>query len=399
MHRILAFVLTASLLPALPLAAQKPQGAVIKVNNLRAASHNFPQVAMASSGDYVVVWQTGSDGSAELPRVWVRLFRADGAPRTKQFRVSPSRAGQTLPRLAVGADGSFVVVWQGGSSLGDTSVFGRRFDADGRARGGRFRLSSTGSGVQFEPAVAVAPDGTFVVAWTSIDYRGDSTDINARRFDAAGQPLGPEFRVNVATEDAQDYAQVAVNASGEFVIGWAGWAGEGSFDDVFVRRFAANGLPLSGEIQVEDQILSQYAFALGMAGNGAFVVLWSELDLVTDTFYNLFGQRFTANGEPAGRPFLVNVSPLGSQEQPAIAMAADGGFFAVWGGSGPEPNARFIVGRGFASDGTPLSSELRIDLPPAGDKGSPAVALDGDGRGLVVWRENASVIARRLAPP
>ncbi len=391
-----AVLTLAGVLLAFPLFAQTPRGTEIKVNNLQASSYWAPQVAAAPNGGFVVVWQTGylGDPPVEKPVVWVRLFRADGTPKTNQLRVNPGSSPQVFPKVAVGADGSFVVVWEDILPTGGT-VSGRRFDAEGRPRGRRFRLNSTPVGFYFEPAVALAADGSFVAAWT-----GDG--VTARRFDAAGQPLGPEFRVNTTTFDERETPQVAMNASGAFVIGWIAYNGEGSFFDIMARPFAADGTPQSDEIQVnsgENTRASQDQFALGVAQDGSFVALWTDqVELIPPFPNGFFGQRFTPGGEPLGAPFRINSSAQTVQREPAIAVAADGSFFAVWssyvsGTTGPVS----IVGRRFASDGTPRGGDLRIDRS-ATPKGGPSVALGGDGRGLVVWIQDDGIVARRLAP-
>jgi hypothetical protein len=405
----LAGVLLASLL-----SAQTPRGAEIKVNNLQASSYWVPQVAAAPNGDFVVVWQTGGP-QVGTPTVWVRLFRADGTPKAQQFRVSPSSTFQEFPRLAVGADGSFVVVWEeilstGGTITGST-VSGRRFGADGRPRGRRFRLNSNPAEDPESPSVAVAPDGSFVVAWsgTGRNYGhdiDDITDIYARRFDAAGQPLGPDFLVNSTTADEQDTPQVAMSASGDFVIAWASYGGEAAFFDIYARRFARDGVPQGDDFQVnsgDNADISQYEFALGMAKNGSFAVLWNDApDLLTPYPNGFFGQRFAAGGQPLGQPFQINASQGTVQREPAIALGADGSFFAAWSSyvpvTGPQPGPVSIVGRRFASDGTPRGRDFRLDQSGTGGKGSPSVALGGDGRGLVVWAQANGIFALRLVP-
>jgi hypothetical protein len=386
-----AVLTLAGVVLALPLLAQRPRGAEIKVNNLQASSYWSPQVAAAPNGGFVVVWQTGFLGDppvppVEKPVVWVRLFRADGTPKTNQLRVNPGSSPQVLPRVAVGADGSFVVVWEEILPTGGT-VSGRRFDAEGRPLGRRFRLSSTAVVPSSAPAIALAADGSFVAAWSI-------GDISARRFDAAGQPLGPEFRANVTTYEEQSAPQVAMSASGAFVIGWLSYGGESTFFDVYARCFAKDGTPQSGEFQVnsgENTRSSQDEFALGMAKNGSFVVLWKD--------ESLFGQRFAAGGQPLGALFPVSSSSSTIRDEPAIAVAADGSFVAAWrsyvsGTTGPV----VIVGRRFASDGTPRGRDFRIDQSGTSGKLSPSVALGGDGRGLVVWAQDDGIVALRLAP-
>ena len=401
MRRNLILLLVAGALFALPLAAQRPRGAEIRIDKFPAINRYGTHVAMAPNGDFIVVWATGgSQFQREPARLWFRLFRANGTPRTKQLRVGNTRSAELKPHLAVAADGSFLVVWEGGSDV-DTSVFGRRFSADGTPRGNRFLLSSSTEGFQGQPTATFARDGSFVAAWAS---RGSSfpDEIVGRRFDAAGQPLGPDFLVT--TESAEEQApQVAMNASGDFLIGWLTYLGEASFFDVMGRRFSKDGTPQGDPIRLNDEDTapaSQDEFALAMSEDGAFVVLWADRGFTSGAGL-LRGQRFTAAAERVGSPFLVTHPPGGNQSQPALALAADGSFFATWVDY-QQPNLWRIFGRRFAGDGTPRSDELRIDLPPAGLNVDPSVVLGRDGQGLVVWAQfqgdKPGVFARRLVP-
>ncbi|HSS50805.1 MAG TPA: hypothetical protein VLX28_17840 [Thermoanaerobaculia bacterium] len=401
MRKNLIFALVAGVLFAPLLAAQQPRGSEIQVDKFPALNRYGTQVAMAPNGDFIVVWATGgSQFQREPARLWFRLFRADGTPRTKQLRVGNTRFAELKPHLAVAADGSFLVVWESGSDA-DTSVFGRRFGADGTPHGDRFLLSSSTVGSQDQPTATFARDGSFVAAWVS---RGPSfpDEVVGRRFDAAGQPLGPDFVVNTESAE-QDAPQVALSASGDFLIGWLSYLGEAAFFDVMGRRFARDGTPQGDEIRLNDQDTapgSQYEFALGMLEDGAFVVLWTDSADAAGAG-RLRGQRFTAGAERVGVPFLITAPPGGYQSQPALALAADGSFFAAWMDSF-QPNLWRIFGRRFASDGTPRSDEMRIDLPPPGLKIDPSVALGHDGRGVVAWTRydgnKLGVFVRRLVP-
>lgn len=399
MRTHLALVLLAGTLLAPPLSAQRPRGAVLKIDNLEDATSSSPQVAATPNGDFVVVWQSD--------HIWVRLFRADGTPKTKQLRVVSNSPVEYGPRLAVGADGAFVVVWASGSNITNIGVFGRRFNADGTPRGPRFRLNSTPKGIQYEPAVALGPDGGFVTTWTSEGpYDSDLPNVWARRFDAAGQPLGSDFRVNVTTFNERESSQVAVSASGDFVIGWASWNGEDLFD-LMIRRFAKDGTPETDELPVDESSTNQYEFALGMAPDGSFVVLWTDPGAADtgdiDDNVGILGQRFTAEGEPrSDQPFPVNGAQRGVQDEPAVAVAADGSFVALWRShaSQLEPGPASILSRRFASDGRPLGNEVLVDpVVTSQNLYYPEVALDRDGQGLAVWNDyGAGIFARRLVP-
>jgi hypothetical protein len=76
-----------------------------------------------------------------------------------------------------------------------------------------------------------------VVVWNSGGSRGTDTDrdsIQARRFDAAWQPVADEFQVNTYTTGAQVVAAVAPDGAGGFVVVWRNGASNG---DIRGQRF------------------------------------------------------------------------------------------------------------------------------------------------------------------
>jgi hypothetical protein len=412
-RQVVAFFLAGVLLAVLPGSAQTPRGSEIPVSTPLTDLNWTAQVAVAPSGDFVVAWQSGFGlQRGKTSRVWIRLFRADGTPKGGRLRVSNSRADELLPKLAMAADGSFLVVWQGGSEA-DTSVFGRRFTGDGRPASGRFLLSSNTEGSQSTPAVAFTPDGGFVAAWSSgpLTYPTKLSDLYARRFDATGHPFGPEFRVNTTLFNEQGSPQVAVDSRGNFLIGWLNYGGEGSFYDVYARCFAAGGTPLGDDLQVNsgDTVsTSQYEFAMALRDSGESVFVWTDAagDYASDpgdfqASIGLLGQRLAADGTPAGPLFHVNGFTKGSQGNPAITLTPDG-FLVVWSSSAsPGGGGAIIAARRFAADATPRGGDLRVDLAGAG-WGLPAVALNAAGRGVVAWSRTArnaseaDVVARRI---
>src|SRR5439155_4866196 len=124
--------------------------------------------------------------------------------------------------VATSNSGDYVVTWasygQDGSGWG---VYAQRFDHNGIAQGGEFRVNTTTSGDQLDPAVAMDAAGNFLISWTSIGQDGSGAGIYARRFSASGIPLGSEFRVNTTTANDQKVSTVALDALGNAVISWS----------------------------------------------------------------------------------------------------------------------------------------------------------------------------------
>ena len=138
-----------------------------------------------------------------------------------EFRVNTYTTGvQAVSGASADAAGRFVVVWttelQDASSFG---VVGRRFDASGAPLGPEFPLNTYTTFGQYEPKVASAPGGAFLVAWTGQTQDGFGNAVLARAYDAAGTPRGPEFFVNGSTSGDQDTAHVAAIPGG-FIVVW-----------------------------------------------------------------------------------------------------------------------------------------------------------------------------------
>ena len=90
-------------------------------------------------------------------------------------------------------------------------MHGRRFDAVGQPLAGEFRVNATNEGIQFDPAVAMDAAGDFIIVWSG--GAGGREDVFAQRYGASGEPLGGNFRVNTATAGAAAFPDVAVDAA------------------------------------------------------------------------------------------------------------------------------------------------------------------------------------------
>jgi hypothetical protein len=104
------------------------------------------------------------------------------------------------------------------------------------------------------PAVAADPaTGVFTVAWEHVTGdAGDPVDVRARRFDAMGNPIDGDFRVNTTTANAQGQAAVAYGPGGLSAIVWAGDGEMLPQDglDAFLQVYDPTGQPIGGEMRV-----------------------------------------------------------------------------------------------------------------------------------------------------
>jgi hypothetical protein len=149
------------------------------------------------------------------------------------------------------------------------------------------------------------PDGDFVVAWTTRFETGYG--IYARRYDAAGAPLGDELRVDQATRH-QSVTSVASDGAGGFAVAWVGYgvAPADADSGVFLRRFGPNGVPLGEEVHVSPEGIASPADVQVLAGSGDLVVVWSNFrGAGADGYQAVVGRRFDPAGQPVGEEFEV----------------------------------------------------------------------------------------------
>src|SRR5262245_9602304 len=166
----IGFALSACLLWPRILAGQVPIGGEFHVNSYTAGAQTVPQVAGDGTGNFIVAWTSdGQDGDRH--GIYVQRYDSTGAPAGGEFRVNTYTTGyQALPSVAADAAGNFVVAWTSQGDDGhDWGIFARRYTAAGNPLGLPFRVNTFVTGAQIRPAVAMAPAGNFVVAWDSLD--------------------------------------------------------------------------------------------------------------------------------------------------------------------------------------------------------------------------------------
>jgi hypothetical protein len=372
-----------------------PAGLEFRVNAHTTSNQQAPAVAMDADGDFVVVWiSEGQDGSDF--GIYGQRFNASGASQGSEFRVNVHTTNaQRDAAVAMDANGNFVVAWASRHQLSGSSdydVFARRFGADGTPLSGEFQVNAYTTNVQRAPKVAMDADGDFVIVWHSNGQDGSNNGVYGQRYNATGTAQGTEFRINSYTTGSQVDPSIAMDAVGNFVVTWTSsgtsQAGANSGSDVYGQRYAADGSTVGSEFLVNSYtVREQTKSAVAMDADGDFVVTWVATDqLVFGSADDIYARRFSAGGVAQGTEFLVNTSTTGNQQAPAIAMDADGDFVIVWRSAHINTtNGDDVYAHQFAADGTPVGSQFRVNTHTSNQQFRSAVAMDADGDFVVVW--------------
>jgi hypothetical protein len=339
-------------------------------------------VGMDANGNFVAVWQDGGTAS-----VIGRRFDDVGAPLSGEFVIAPLAVGDYLvtPRVAVAPSGDFVVVW-----VQYNDIFARRYDSLGGALGTSFEVN-TGVGNLYSPDVASDADGNFVVVWYYSDFtsieaqRFDSGGMPlGTEFQVNTYTEGDRGHPAVATQQA----------TGDFAVVWADLSGlDGDSGGVFGQRFASDGSTQGTEFQVNTYTYgSQGDPAAAVDGPGNFVVAWTGGFYGFDqdgNYAGVFAQRFDSGGAATGTEFQVNTYTPQNQAYPAVAVGGAGDFVIVWqsGGDSPGNDGSFagVSGQHFDSDGMPLGTEFQVNTYTPGSQYGAAIAASGPDF-AVVWQ-------------
>jgi hypothetical protein len=262
-------------------AAAAPIGAIEGIHNIA-----------PTAGGFFVTWDNSyGDDDEYCWQIFDSIFAALGAGDCEGLS-SPAVASDGAHRLVLAAQE------YGGSILGEL------FDDRGEMRR-RWTLVKSGS----LSGVAMAPDGRFVVLWSS------GRAYYARLFDPAGRPLGQSVTVAAPGDPHPAFAFITVGGDGKFVAHWTDRDGAGAW----ARLLAFDGAPLPPPILLPSGTRT-------LARNRAGQML--AVRICGAHFDSLCGQLFDAAGRPAGRELRIN-RPRGSVGPSPLALALPAGDFLV----------------------------------------------------------------------
>jgi len=363
-------------------------GSEFQVNTLAQNDQEAPSIAIADNGAFVIVWQ-GPD--ADRTGVFAQLYDAGGVAVGGEIQVNATTSGaQTNPVVAIAGDGGFVVAWES-PDTNRSGVLARRFGADGVAIGGEFQVNLVAWGDQKAPAIAMASDGRFVIAWQGVD--ANRAGVYAQRYDANGVKVGGRLAVNTVRFGDQDNPAIAMADDGRFTVVWEG--SDSNRGGIFARQYSAIGVPVTGELTVNSiETGDQINPAIAMSPDGRFVVAWQGSD---SSRAGVFAQRFDAAAGRLGDEFQANTSVSGDQAAPAIVISDSGRFVILW--QGPDADRTGVFAQAYFDDGQAVGREMQINATIPGDQIAPAAAMTGDGYFAAVWESpddsGSGVFARR----
>jgi hypothetical protein len=210
-------------------------GAEFLVNTYTTGSQVLSDISSDAAGNFVIVWGSSPGTDSSPSSLNGQRYDANGVPQGGEFQVNTYTMGSSgNGAVAHAPDGSFVVAFQSqqnGSSA--RQVIAKRYDTSGNPIGGEFQVN-TYTTAFLTTKIAMDAQGNFVVSWGDISDVSTPTDVFARRFRADGTPRGRDFRVNTTNYFQHTPnpfgAFIASDEVGNFVVTWQGVVPLGTID-------------------------------------------------------------------------------------------------------------------------------------------------------------------------
>jgi VCBS repeat-containing protein len=388
---------------AQPAAPQKV-GDEFLVNTTTEGEQQAASVAALGDGGYVVTWMS-EDQNGSSWGIYAQRYDAGNTPVGDELRVNTTTANQQYYASTVAlADGGFVVAWMsdGQDPDGSRGIYAQRFDADGNAAGGEFRVNTYTDGYQSSQSMAALADGGFLIGWSSQHQDGDGWGTYAQRYDADGNTVGSEFLVNTGTTtENQLVNSITGLPDGGFLITWRGSeAADPFYGDLFAQRYDAAGAPVGSAFRVSDPApQNQTSGDIAVLADGGFVITWTSTE-----DYSIYAKRYDASGVAIGAEFQVTEpNPDLLRSGGSVTALDDGGFVIAWN-SNQEGSLNGVYLQRYAADGTPIGAETLVNTARYGEQSGGSMATLADGSLVVTWMTseegygNFDIHAQRLQP-
>jgi hypothetical protein len=266
-------------------------GDELLINSRTAGRQLYPSVTATDAGRLIVAWESREIiEDVNRTSIHARIFEPNGAALGDDILANASQYDCRYPDVAADANGRFVVVWMQERST--NTIMARLFDPNGTPAAEPFEVSTTAISSITRPAVAMTSLGRFVIVWDGDPNRASEDDIHARLYDPNAQPAGEPFVVNTLREGAQQWPQVAMNDANEFVVVWDHDTGDpNAATDIFARRFNTAGQPVGEPSQLNTYTQDrQRRPAVAMADDGSVIAAW-ESNEQDGASYGIFAHR------------------------------------------------------------------------------------------------------------
>lgn len=363
-----------------------------------------PSVASFPGGGFAVAWEDdssdadgkASDGKSAAHDIYARILKPGGCNVSGNAEIivnaGETQGHQSDPDIAADKDGNFVVVWTDDmDNNGSTQVFMRGFDANGKPRYARKTVNQVSTRDQYQPRIAMSPDGKFAVSWTDTRSAKTTPQIWVRGFNADGSQAFAERPVAEATEGTRVKSDIYMDEKGRFIVAWEDDADANGSTQAKFRMFNADGSYRTG-IKTANTKSAGNQNGPSIAGTpdgSKFIISWTNIASSGASDYTVMARVFGENGNELKADFAAS-SEGGKNQNSQVCMNASGDAIIAW----YEPAKKNVMLRKLSKDAL-SSAPQRVNQPDnstqqGGKSYQPAVAcIPGSQYAVVAYSDDA----------
>ena len=355
------------------------------VNTSNANNQKDADIAIDSSGNYVIVWESKDT-------IYLQKYNSDGTQNGQNTLVNDTSTSflRKNPAIVMNDSGEYVIVWESVEQDGDEEgIYAQYYNPDHTIRKSEFLVNTDTLDKQKNPDVAIANNGVFVVVWESNRGSVEKKDIYAQLFDDTGQPQGNEIHVNTYTKDDQKEPVVGMNPNtDEFVVVWQSRFQDGSAEGIYAQRFISNGIRIGAEFLVNATTDKGQTLPVICRDTSKFIIAWVSDDQDGDG-KGIYAQIYDDVGGVLKPEFLINNETENDQKMPSIGCDdCAGGFNVVWESLGQDGDDKGVFGKIYDSKGDTVSDEFQINTSTAGKQEKPVVTATVRNSFIVAWQSD-----------
>ncbi|MCV6625275.1 MAG: Ig-like domain-containing protein, partial [Cellvibrionaceae bacterium] len=155
--------------------------------------------------------------------------------------------------------------------------------------------------------------------------------------------------------------------------------------DIMSQRYDINGDKVGGATLVNSTLHNDQTDTdvTGLT-DGGYVITWQSDEQDGDDF-GIYSQRYDVDGNKVGAETQVNTESNAGQLKPQITSLDDGGYAVVWISEGQDGSGDGIYMRIYNADGSPRTTEMRVNDEMANDQTAPTITTMSNGDMVIAW--------------
>jgi Ca2+-binding RTX toxin-like protein len=381
-----------------------------------------------ADGRFVATWTNkywSEVAGAYVHEVRGQILHADGRLRGGPFLISqstsPDNNAEVDSSVTALPDGRFVVVWTKPTTGQSADIYGRIFKVDGTIDSAEFKINAEDQQTQYQtrPEIATLNDGSFVVTWREGVSVGDdngllSTEVHVVRY-LSNDIEEPESVFTVNTDNyypgAGDGPAVTALDGNGYAAVWTHSANDDGHTEIKGMLFRSGGrteFSVTADLDLDENdlpgvqdtnvIYDMINPQITKLSNGKFVVTWQSASAESDNHYAVWARVFEANGQPATGLIPVEDDAIANDEvMPVVTALEDGRFAIAWSDNttlindqngDPIPFGREINQiklRVFKDSGVPDGDAIWMIPADLNESFTPSLSTLEDGRIVATW--------------